>query len=101
MFNATPYNIPQEVKDKFQQELDKRQGHFVVLKSSLSVHYTETIRKQFPTLCDSFWSENEIAFLQAGTSRQDADLFVKEFLKELFKDFLTNVIASIDEDIKE
>lgn len=97
--DLTKFNLPDSVIQKIQEGVVKKQSDFVALKATLGANTTEIIVKRLKKLSESLWQENEVVFLQHGTTKEDVWVFSKYLMIEIFKNIFDRLIENSDEDI--
>lgn len=97
--DLTTFNLPDSVIQKIEEGMVKKQSEFISLKATLGAEITGKLIEGFKKISESLWQENETAFLQHGTTKEDVLFFSKYFMVQLFKNLFDRLIENSEEDI--
>lgn len=92
-------NIPLEVQEKLKQDIENKAVELVTKKATIISNMTIELLSKVPSIAEKMWSENEIAFLQNGTTREEVSQFSKQLLIKMFSYFMENAMKDVEEDI--
>lgn len=97
--DLSKFNLPDSVIQKIQEDIIKKQSDLIAIKGTFSADITDKIIKGLRKTFESFWQENEIVFLQHGTTKEDVWAFSKCLMIEMFKNLFDRLIENSEEDI--
>lgn len=95
------FNFPDSFKEAFQKQMADKNSEHIASRASYAAFFTTIVIEGGNILADKFWEENETAFLQHGTKKEECVKFAKELIISMFSEIFDDLSANVRDDVSD